>query len=158
ALTISPMNPTYVVTVGSPVPTEKLTARDGKTKVDAAWSVDRGEIGSIGASTGVFTPTGNVAGVVTVTAALGKLTATTKVTVKIQSTQNGALAGDNPTMTVGTVGDGVGGPVDMPTQAVLTGAPSADPALSMLYPYDQTVWPRGLLAPLLQWTAPAANP
>ncbi len=78
--------------------------------------------------------------------------------MSIQSTQNGALPGDNPTMTVGTVGDGVGGPVDGTTQAVLDGAPTADPAFTMLYPYDQTVWPRGLLAPLLQWVPPAANP
>ena len=26
--------------------------------------------------------------------------------------------------------------------------------LAWLYPYDQTVWPRGVLAPLLQWSAP----
>jgi hypothetical protein len=29
-----------------------------------------------------------------------------------------------------------------------------DPGLAWLYPYDKTVWPQGLLAPLLQWTAP----
>ena len=29
-----------------------------------------------------------------------------------------------------------------------------DSGLAWLYPYDKTVWPRGLLAPLLQWTAP----
>ncbi len=39
------------------------------------------------------------------------------------------------------------------TQGVLTGSPTADPAITWLYPYDATVWPRGLLAPLLQWTA-----
>jgi hypothetical protein len=158
ALSISPMNPSLVVKVGSPVPTQAFTANEGGAQVAASWSVDRGEIGTIGASSGVFTPTGNVAGVATVTAMVGMLKATTQVTVSIQNTQNGALPGDNPMMTVGTVGDGVGGPVDMATQGVLTGTPVADPALAMLYPYDGTVWPRGLLAPLLQWTPPSANP
>jgi hypothetical protein len=158
ALAITPMNASLVVTVGSPVPTQQLTALYDGAKTTAAWTVDRGEIGTIGAATGVFTPTGNVAGVVNVTAAADGLTATTTLTVSIKSTQNGALPGDNPTMTVGTVGDGVGGPVDMPTQMLLDGTPTADPAFTLLYPYDQTVWPRGLLAPLLQWTPPAANP
>jgi hypothetical protein len=36
---------------------------------------------------------------------------------------------------------------------VLSGIPTADPTLAFLYPYDQTVWPRGVLAPLLQWSA-----
>lgn len=61
------------------------------------------------------------------TAVVGTLTATTQITVSIDSTQNGALPGDNPPMTAGTVGDGVGGPVDMPTQGVLSGTPTADP-------------------------------
>ena len=33
-----------------------------------------------------------------------------------------------------------------------TGAAVADPGLAFLYPYDKTVWPRGILAPLVQWT------
>ena len=37
---------------------------------------------------------------------------------------------------------------------LLQGTPTADPGLAWLYPYDKTVWPRGLLAPLLQWNAP----
>src|SRR5436305_924911 len=34
---------------------------------------------------------------------------------------------------------------------ILNGAVTADPALAFLYPYDKTVFPRGILAPLLQW-------
>jgi hypothetical protein len=39
---------------------------------------------------------------------------------------------------------------------VLNGTPTADPGVSLLYPYDKTVWPQGLLAPLLQW-APGSH-
>ena len=34
----------------------------------------------------------------------------------------------------------------------LNGTPTADSALTFLYPYDKTVFPRGILPPLLQWT------
>jgi hypothetical protein len=43
-----------------------------------------------------------------------------------------------------------------PTEAMaLAGTPTSDAALRWLYPYDGTVWPRGLLSPVLQWAAPA---
>ena len=44
-----------------------------------------------------------------------------------------------------------GGAVGAPDSGVDGGAVSP---LAWLYPYDQTVWPRGVLAPLLQWSAP----
>jgi hypothetical protein len=43
--------------------------------------------------------------------------------------------------------------VDENTRAKLRGAGTSPADLSLLYPYDRTVWPRGVLAPLLQWTA-----
>ncbi len=158
ALTISPASASMTVTVGSPLPTQPFTARLGASTTSAAWSVDRGDIGTIGATTGVFTASGAVAGVVTVTAISGALHATAQLTVNMRSTQNGALPTDNPPKTPGTIGSGVGGPVDSATLAALNAAPSADAAFSMLYPYDQTVWPRGVLAPLLQWSPPTTNP
>jgi hypothetical protein len=48
-------------------------------------------------------------------------------------------------------GSGPGGQVSPGGQATLTGTPTADQGLAWLYPYDKTVWPQGLLAPLLQW-------
>ena len=51
----------------------------------------------------------------------------------------------------GVGGEGPGGAVSAATVAVLTGARAFDPGLSLLYPYDKTVWPRGVLAPLVQW-------
>jgi hypothetical protein len=38
----------------------------------------------------------------------------------------------------------------------LNGTPVADAAFRFLYPYDGTVWPRGLLSPVIQWN-PAAS-
>jgi hypothetical protein len=36
----------------------------------------------------------------------------------------------------------------------LEATPTADAALKFLYPYDGTVWPRGILSPVLQWGNP----
>ena len=47
------------------------------------------------------------------------------------------------------------GPLTATEATALNGMPTADPALRWLYPYDGTVWPRGLLSPVLQWAAPA---
>ncbi len=80
----------------------------------------------------------------------------------------------------GTFGDGGGGPLGdgggghpMPTMPVsLSDCPGTlpastvsalqaggpvDPAMKWLYPYDQTVFPGGLLGPVLQWTPQAAG-
>jgi hypothetical protein len=55
----------------------------------------------------------------------------------------------------GVGGEGLGGPVMDPTTlgALQNPAGTAQSQnLSLLYPYDKTVWPRGMLAPLLMWT------
>jgi hypothetical protein len=64
------------------------------------------------------------------------------------SAEGGTNAGGNG----GVGGNGVGGPVDAGTLATLGGTPTTDTTLSWLYPYNNTVWPQGLLAPLLQWS------
>jgi len=51
----------------------------------------------------------------------------------------------------GVGGNGAGGAVDAGTLATLQGTPVTDSTLSWLYPYNNTVWPQGMLAPLLQW-------
>jgi hypothetical protein len=80
--------------------------------------------------------------------------------VKIVESQNGGtaaqLGADAGAGGYGGVGGpGVGGPVDPGTATVLGAAPAGNGSaqgLAWLYPYDGTVWPRGLLAPLLQWS------
>jgi hypothetical protein len=131
------------------------------TAVAATWSIDRGELGTLDVSSGTFTPNGNYAGVGTVTAVSGNEVGTTTVTVRLHMTQNGGAAGLGGGASEagaggygGVGGEGPGGPVDDTTLSRLRGAavmPSSQSEFGILYPYDATVWPRGLLPPLVQW-------
>jgi hypothetical protein len=166
-LSISPANPTATVTITdgvvatTPVPLQAIaTNKNGSVPVAAAWSFDRGELGTIDATKGVFTASGNLGGVGTVTAVWSGQTATTKLNVSVLSLQNGGPTGGDAGTDAGAGGiggvggSGPGGQVSSGLQAVLTGTvtpPSSKAELGWLYPYDQTVWPRGILAPLLQW-------
>ncbi len=183
SLTIRPQNPEIDVTIangqivgivlagdaGSASPLPFAAIANGGSAVAAAWAFDRGELGTMTAA-GAFTASGTYAGSGTVTAVYGRVVATTMLTVKIRSTQNGVAAappsdagadgateaGVNSTLggNNGVGGNSLGGPVDPGTLARLQGTPTTPTGptqLGWLYPYDQTVWPRGILAPLLQW-------
>jgi hypothetical protein len=160
ALTIAPLMPTVTVVTGQPLPTLSFTAFVGGVAMGAAWGIDRGELGTISAS-GVFTPSGTIGGVGNITAVYGSEMATTTISVVIQTTENGDPAYSAMGFDAGAGGyGGVGGngPGAAPTAAqiaALKGTPAADPTVSILYPYTGTVWPQGLLAPLLQWNAGA---
>jgi hypothetical protein len=72
-----------------------------------------------------------------------------------EASSGDAGEGGTPTNAGGVGGVGglaAGGPVDAGTLTTLQGTPVADSTLSWLYPYNNTVWPQGLLAPLLQWS------
>jgi Tol biopolymer transport system component len=162
AFTIAPVDPVVTFSSGQAAPTvqfKAVTASGGE--VPASFTIDRGEIGSVGLTTGLFTASGAVGGKATITATRNGKTASTTVTVKLAMTDNGLAAADagadgGAGGYGGVGGEGPGGPVSAATVAVLKGAPVDDPGLSFLYPYDKTVWPRGILAPLLQW-APGAQ-
>jgi hypothetical protein len=181
-LAITPADDVIDVTYGQAAANVTFAANVNGTPVPAAFSIDRGEIGSIVAANGVLSPTDTLGGTANVTASYGGQTVTTTFTIRLHLTQNGsgtppvgdAGAGDGgdagdagdagnagPSNTGGNGGvggEGAGGPVDPTTLAVLQSAPDGGAAgdagagASWLYPYDATVWPRGLLAPLLQWT------
>ncbi len=151
---ISPLDSIIDYVSGEALPTLQFSATSGGAAVEAVWFVDRIEIGTIDPTTGLFSVTGNVAGVVNVTARYGNLEATTTVTVNIAATQNGDdgdVTSGGPGGLGGVGGEGQGIAVNAGIVSLLDGAPTADAALGLLYPYDRTVWPRGLLAPLLQW-------
>lgn len=94
------------------------------------WLVDDTAIGSIG-SDGVFHANGFVGGVVTITARLGNSALDTTLIVNVDITDNDAnLSADE--------------------QAALRGGGAADADFSWLYPYDGTVFPRGIPAPSMQ--------
>lgn len=154
-LSIKPVDQTVNVTYGMAPPTVSYQAFLGTTLVSPSWSIDRGEIGVIDVSSGVFTPTGTLGGTATISAAYQGKMASTKVTVVLQWTQNGdpsaGDAGGGSGGSGGVGGEGPGAAVDPTTVTLLSGPTTTDPGLGWLYPYDQTVWPRGILAPLLQW-------
>lgn len=153
ALTINPRDQVIDVQPGQPIPTVQFTATAYGATVTPSWSASA--LGSVNPS-GLFTPTGSTGGVATIRATLGAEQDSTSVTVRVHLVQNGSLdggtGGGRGAGGVGGVGgEGVGGPVSPQTLTVLQSTPTADPGLGWLYPYDQTVWPRGILAPLLQW-------
>jgi hypothetical protein len=175
ALIIEPADPVIQLTVVDGVATAiSVTPAGGTTPVAftaklpggtvalaAEWSFDKGELGSIDDTTGAFSTPGKLGGVGHVTAKFGASLGTTSVTIAIQSSANGPLPGSNAGQDsdLGGVG-GVGGvplgvPVDPTTQLRLEGpgAAATTAGFSLLYPYDKTVWPRGLLPPLIMWTA-----
>ena len=157
-LTIVPPNAIVSVSIQNGVvtaaPTVTFSAQTGAGPVAASWSIDRGELGAIDRASGTFQPSGTGAGVGTVRAAFGDLSATASVTVRITATRNGgpSFVGDAGAGGYGGVGgEGPGGATDATVFAGATAAPSSVQELGFVYPYDRTVWPRGLLAPLLQW-------
>jgi hypothetical protein len=155
-LTISPASATLVLTAGQPPPTAQFTASYDGQSVNPSWSTDRGELGSIDAN-GRYTPLGTLGGKAQVRASYAGLMASASVTVQLVVSENGDPKFANPGPIGaggygGVGGNGPGGPVSDAQKATLMGAATADANVKLLYPYDGTVFPRGLLAPLLMWS------
>jgi hypothetical protein len=138
ALKVTPDGPIFKVEVPliNPPQVVKFTCLDTSTNLPAAgatWSLDTIALGSIDA-TGTFTPNGSSTGDVTVSCKTSSSTASTKLKLLIHASDNfGNL---------------------MPTdQKTLQGPPGqSDMQWQILYPYDQTVFPRGILAPEVHLT------
>jgi hypothetical protein len=157
-LAILPQAVTLAVTLGTTpsIPTQKFTATYGGVPVGAQFTVDRGELGSVGVGTGLFTPGGSLGGVANVTATYQGLTVTATVNIKITyigvGDPNPPDAGGGAGGFGGVGGAGEGPPATPAQVTTLNGAPTADAALGFLYPYDGTVFPQAVLPPLLQWS------
>ena len=155
-LILTPLSPAITVESGKVAPTVHFVAWLGKTKVTATWQLDQGEYGDI-SSGGVFTPSGKAGGVVKVTASAGKLKANTTVTITLKMQQNGttkANGNPGPGGFGGVGGEGLGPAVSASVVKLLDGPATAPGTMKLLYPYDKTVWPLGILAPLIQWSSP----
>jgi hypothetical protein len=160
------------VPAGATSPVASFSATLDGAPVNAAWSIDRGDVGSIpatAASAATFTPLGKTGGMVNVTASLNGQKIKRQVFVKLTAQQDGANAGvpaeaaqipaNAGALKAGGGVGGVGGEglgpavADAATKTALGSPSGAGTAqgLKFLYPYDKTVFPRGLLAPLLQW-------
>jgi hypothetical protein len=127
-----------LVVFGEPE-TVQCSAKDdqGAPISNVIWQVDDTRIGSIG-DDGVFRANGWAGGVVTVSATIVGERASIQLTVEFARRENsgGISAGDLDKLIAG----GSGGPNNI----------GPDAKLRWLYPYDQTVFPLGLPAPLLQ--------
>jgi hypothetical protein len=165
-LTITPTNKSVTVTVGNASPTIQYEAHMGGAVVPVSWSIDRGEVGSVVTNGGLFTAGQTVGGTANITATYkGGLKVSTPVSVTLNMVDNGgtpiadagAEAGTGAGGNGGVGGNGPGGSVTPSMKTILNGTPTADSTVSWLYPYNNTVWPQGILAPLLQWDAGAYN-
>ncbi len=102
-----------------------------------AWSTTAFAIGKID-GVGTYTASGQQGGVTTVSAKVKGVNASAKVTVRLVVHENAAV-------------------VDSATRAALEGASATDATATWAYPYDGTVFPRGLAAPSLMWNGGAAG-
>jgi len=96
------------------------------------WTFDRLDIAALDPAIGGLTGTGLLGGIGTLHFTYQGLEAEAQVTVKLSYTVEPE-------------------PIDDFTKGLLDTANQADPTVSLLYPYDFTVFPRGLLGPTVQW-------
>jgi len=124
-----------------PAPTDfKLigTTADGdELEVQGTWFFNRPDVAT-NDNGGDMTATGLLGGKGLLSAQYENLTASADVTVKMVITDDTLM-------------------LDPAIKQLFDNASVDDAALSLLYPYDQTVFPRGLLGPLVQWNGGAAN-
>ena len=92
-LAIAPTNSTLSVPFGAQLPTRTFTVTAGGVPVPASFTIDLGQIATIGASSGVLAPSGVIGGVAHVTATFGGQSVSTAITVTVTMQQNGAPAG-----------------------------------------------------------------
>ena len=137
SLVVDPPNADIEVVNGAIAPTTftaRATYEDNfEDVVNAVWTFDRLDVATVGTATGELTPVGRIGGQGTLTATIaGGLEATADVTVRIRDTIDA----------VGVTSDQIAA-FETPD----TGTPSG----KLLYPYDQTMFARGILAPEVMW-------
>ncbi len=128
-LTITPPTAQITVVNGVAMPVN-LTATEGGVPVSPTWQVDLSSVAAVD-GTGIVTATGNVGGSVVVTAKLNGQSATAKIDVLLKVTQNLSMV--------------------TPSQITLLSNPSGQDSLTWAYPYDKTVFPKGILAQKMMW-------
>jgi hypothetical protein len=157
SLEITPADQTVNIdpTTGVPEGIQFTVANRGSGDVE--WSISNSAIGYMDPRTGLFTPNGKIGGEADITVKIGAATATTHITINVKFEQNGAVTdadgGTGSGGLEGVGGEGFGGPLTPDQLSALKGKPTSDAAVSILYPYDKTVFPLGILPPLVQWTS-----
>lgn len=141
SLAVDPPSATLLVEDGKPAtqPFKVIaTFVDGKKgEVAGTWTASNFPVGTI-AGNGVYTANGQLGGHVKVTASYKGKTADGDLTVKLHVLEN---------------------PNNLPpaTIAALKAATNKDASIQWAYPYDGTVFPRGLAGPKLMWNGGAAG-
>jgi hypothetical protein len=142
-LAVSPAQTTLVVGSGAQAAQQLQavgTYSDGSTAPltsSVTWTRDAPGIGNVDGS-GLFTALGTLGGTVAVTASYAGLSAHASILVKLRYDENP-------------------GQVPVPVQQALAGATTPDPTVKWAYPYDGTVFPRGLGETTLMWLGGAAT-
>jgi hypothetical protein len=157
--TLEPDMPTLTLEGGKTPATLQfqVRAQNGQV-VPASFRVEDGGFGHVDGE-GLFTPTGTRGGATFIEARVGSKVMRTKLTIEIEWTQNGAVDDPNDNLHGGyggVGGEGPGGEVSDAVKKTLDEKPEKDAALAWLYPYDKTVFPLGMLAPLMMWSADKA--
>ena len=143
SVSIVPSDPVIDVVNGA-VPAPIAFKATGKTSqgltvpVTGTWSYDRFDVASMDQTGGALTATGFVGGVGNVTFTHKALSAKTTATVRLEMTADPQS-------------------IDSAIKAKFSTASDPDAALALLYPYDKTVFPRGLTSPVVQWGGGAAT-
>lgn len=140
---ISPEDPILQVDNGVLPPPIQFTAvgvTPGGTEVplNGQWDYDRIDIGDVGEGTGEFSATGLAGGQGIITFTSGNDSGTTTASVKLYFSEDP----EN---------------IDPGIKNEFPNASDPDPAMALLYPYDETVFPRGLTGPVVQWNGGAAT-
>lgn len=141
-LKVEPATATLTITAKNSPQSQPFKALVGSGQVSASWTLSSYDLATID-SQGLVTTTGITGGKVTVTADYGGKKASAELTIEVKLSED------------------VDATVDPANKVALSGAPSADPGpnpTKFLYPYDQTVMPKGLLAPLVMVSAGSVVP
>jgi hypothetical protein len=143
SLSIDPPTAALTVENGAPAQTKQFKAiahyADNSTQEltgGVTWTATNLQVGNIG-STGIYTTSGSIGGAVTLTGTFKGQKATATLGVKLHVLENSANAA--PAVI-----------------AALKAATAKDTTVQWAYPYDGTVFPRGLGSPKLMWNNGAA--
>jgi hypothetical protein len=157
---LTPANPSLTLDMAGASTTLQFEVKTASgARIDAHFDLDDETLGTMDQN-GIFTATGGRAGTTVVQAQVGDRVVRTTLTLKIDWEQNGAAPDPASAQASGGYGgvggEGPGAALSDTLKKVLDGKAQADAALNFLYPYDQTVFPLGMLAPLLMWSQGSA--
>jgi hypothetical protein len=134
-LAITPADPILQVVYGSQTSIQFNAVNPAGHTLPAAWSINTSVAGTI-SDTGLFLANGTAGGEVEITAKYGDDTATTTLSIHLTATEN----------------PGNVSPADQ--TALMAPGGQSDPNWKIVYPYDGTVFPRGILPPEVHLNGP----